>query len=165
MHRWEREVIRDTWNNYKGYKTDKGEPVHNIDYITNTTRAEEEKINFERNNAKIIRELERAAQGWDKGKQYRAAWYTIRGDLRERYGKESEIWKVGGRQFDIEDTMIAWLVEMEYPGIKEGTNTIWNKLWEKKKRVKRQPYRGKITAQELPKEKEVMEAMEKGRKG
>ena len=93
-NRWERDAIKEAWENYKRYKQDRGEPVRNIDYITNTTVASKAKIDFEANNAKVIGELERAAKRWERAKQYRAAWYTIRKEVRDRYGKKSDVWEV-----------------------------------------------------------------------
>ena len=87
MHRWEREVIKRTMDNYANYRKEQNRPVPDWKYITNTTKARQQKIYYQASNAKIVSELEKAAKEGELAKQYRAAWYTIRKEVREKYGK------------------------------------------------------------------------------
>ena len=133
--RWEREIIKTTWNETR--MTLKGEEAITAtkDYITNTVGKVEHKMTA--NNAAIIEILETKSKREALEQQYRKAWFATRVEVKKVYDKEHEYYQIAKKEYDPTDMVMEALIEQLYPGIDEGTNRDWNEIWEELKELKR----------------------------
>ena len=95
-------------------------------------------------------------------KMHRAAWYTIRKEVRELYGKDTPEGKTAGQNYEMGNDIMEWLVEQTYPGIKEGTNREWNRIWNQKrnrkhKRLQKEDKEEEVTEEEAREVKDQIE--------
>ena len=130
--RWEREIIRDIWEKIRWDLKGEEAVVGATQYITNTVGITEAKV--AKNNAAIIAIIEKQTRQEQTRMQYEKAWHSVRKGIKELYSNKDEYGKIAKLQFNqgtqYENDMMAWLIEMYYPGIRNGTNYEWNEIWE-----------------------------------
>ena len=136
--RWEREIIKTEWEKIRGTLRGAEAMTGTKDYITNTVGIKEEKV--VKNNAEIIAILDKQARQEQIKMQYEKAWHSVRKGIRELYDSKDEYGKIAKLQFNkgtqYENDMMGWLIEMYYPGIRNGTSYEWNEIWEDMKERK-----------------------------